>query len=76
MYVFGGVWKKKSRNVVTSSYPVLIRVCCNMTLEQWNLLETLTLTLATYTHVWARNAAGGKGGGGDRTKISVEAITN
>jgi len=33
-----------------------------MMLEQWNLLETLTLTLATYTHVWARNAAGGKGG--------------
>jgi len=30
-----------------------------MMLEQWNLLDTLTLTLATYTHVWARNAKGG-----------------
>jgi len=44
-------------------------------LEQWNLLETLTLTLATYTHVWARNAEGGKGGETEQ-KISVEAITN
>jgi len=35
-------------------------------LEQWNLLEALTSTLATYTHVWARNAEGGKGG--DKTK--------
>ena len=52
---------------VTSSHPVLIRVWCNMMLEQWNLLETLTSALATYTHVWARNAVGGKGGG-DRTK--------
>jgi len=65
--------KKKSRNIVTSSHPVLIRVWCNMMLEQWNLLETLTLTLATYTHVWARNA---EGGGGAGQKISVEAITN
>ena len=61
VYVLGGVWKKKSRNIVTSSHPVLIRVWFNMMLEQWNLLETLTLTLATYTHVWARNAVGGKG---------------
>jgi len=61
VYVLGGVWKKKSRNIVTSSHPVLIRVWCNKMLEQWNLLETLTLTLATYTHVWARNALGGKG---------------
>jgi len=30
-----------------------------MMLEQWNLLETLTVTLAIYTHVWARNAEGG-----------------
>jgi len=44
-----------------------------MMLEKWKLLETLTLTLAGYTHVWARNA---KGEGGDRTKISVEEITN
>jgi len=33
-----------------------------MMLEQWNPLETSTLTLATYTHVWAGNAEGGKGG--------------
>ena len=74
VYVLGGMWKKKSHNIVTSSHPVLVCVWCNMMLEQWNLLETLTLTLATYTHVWARNALGGKGS--DRTKISVEAITN
>jgi len=54
--------RKKSRNIVTSSHPVLIYVWCNMVLEQWNLLETLTLTLATYTHVWAWNVEGGKGG--------------
>jgi len=59
VYVVGGVWKKKSRNIVTSSHPVLIRVWGNMMLEQWNLLETLTLTLATYTHVWARKGEGG-----------------
>jgi len=47
-----------------------------MKLEQWNLLETLTLTLATYTHVWARNAEGVKKGGETEQKISVEAITN
>ena len=40
-------------------------------LEQWNLLETLTLTRATYTHVWARNAEGGE----TEQKIFVEAIT-
>jgi len=43
-------------------------------LEQWKLLETLTLTLATYTYVWARNAEGGRGGADQ--KISVETITN
>jgi len=45
-----------------------------MMLKQWKLHETLTLTFATYTHVWARNAVGEKGS--DRTKITVEAITN
>jgi len=33
-----------------------------MMIEQSNLLETLTLTLATYTRVCAWNAEGGKGG--------------
>jgi len=42
-----------------------------MMLEHWNLLETLTLARATYTHVWARNAEGEA-----EQKISVEAITN
>jgi len=60
VYVLGRVYgKKKSRNIVTSSHPVLIRVWCNMMLEQWNLLETLTLTLATYTRVGAECGRGG-----------------
>ena len=27
-----------------------------------SFMETLTLARATYTHVWARNAEGGRGG--------------
>ena len=46
-----------------------------MMLEHWNLLETLTLACANYTHVWARNADG-EGEGGAEQKISVEATTN
>jgi hypothetical protein len=43
------VWKKKScnRNIVTSSLPMLICVWCNMMLDQWYLIETVTLARAT-----------------------------
>ena len=76
LFLRRSVEKKKSRNIVTSSHPGLIREWCNMMLEQWNLLGSLTLTLATYTHVCGRGMRKGGRRGETEQKISVEAITN